>query len=53
MIFCSIKSWAGRELNPYITKILKIHKSLTNSLIIKTIPFLKSKFSEFLKYTIL
>ena len=35
MIFCSIKSWAGRELNPYITKSLKIHKSLTNSLIIK------------------
>ena len=35
MNFSFIKSTAGRGLNWYITKSLKIHKSLTNSLIIK------------------
>ena len=35
MIYSSIKSWAGRWLNWYVTKSLKIHKSLTNYLNIK------------------
>merc|ERR1711954_188284 len=35
MNFSSIKSWAGRGLNGYITKSLKIYKSLSNSLNIK------------------
>ena len=35
MIFSSIKSWTGKKLNQYITKSLKIYKSLTNCLIIK------------------
>ena len=35
IIFSSIKSWAGKGWNRYITKSLKIHKSLTNCLIIK------------------
>ena len=35
IIFGSIKSRAGRWLNWYITKSLKIHKSLTNCLFIK------------------
>ena len=34
IIFSSIKSWAGKGWNLYITKNLKIHKSLTNCLII-------------------
>jgi len=35
MIFSSIKSWVGKGSNRYNTKSLKIHKSLTNCLIIK------------------
>ena len=44
MIFSSIKSWAGRWLNWYITKSLKIHKSLINFLIIKSYTIFRKQF---------
>ena len=50
MVFSSIKSWAGRGLNQYFTKSLKIHESLTKCLIIKNYNIFGKKKSGKLKY---